>query len=181
MVVPPRGGDLKPSVELMREVKVLSIFNDDELQMILNLGEVLNYEAFTNILIEGELSWGLYLIVSGTVGIYKTNKMSGNHYDVGQLTTGSFFGELSLVDENARSATVRALTETHVVYISKESFHRFLSTSEDRKIRFYETCVKTLVSRLRKLNDNYVISQYQLWKNAVDGKDRLKRKKKEAA
>ncbi|MGK5085429.1 cyclic nucleotide-binding domain-containing protein [Bdellovibrionota bacterium FG-1] len=159
--------NIKPSVALLKEVKLFAPFSDAELGQMLAAGNSAISEAHANIIIEGEMTWGLYVILEGVVGILKTNKLTGEAYDVGQLRQGSFFGEMSLVDENTRSATVKALTDCHLFYISKENFEQFLAQSSDRKLRFYESCVKNLVSRLRELDDNYVISQYQLWKTAL--------------
>ncbi|MGZ3686945.1 MAG: cyclic nucleotide-binding domain-containing protein [Bdellovibrionota bacterium] len=160
-------GNVKPSVALLREIKLLKPFSDQELEQLIRMGKTEAYEAHANIVIEGELTWGLYLMIEGLVGIFKTNKLTGDHYDVGQLKTGNFFGEMSLIDENPRSATVKALTNCQVFMISKDDFHSFLAKSSDLKLRFYESCVRTLVGRLRELDDNYVISQYQLWKTAL--------------
>ncbi|OFZ71828.1 MAG: hypothetical protein A3K03_04385 [Bdellovibrionales bacterium RIFOXYD1_FULL_44_7] len=157
----------KPTVAMLKEVKLLRPFNDLELAHLLRLGASVTYEAHANIVIEGELSWGLYIILTGIVGIFKTNKLSGDLYDVGQLKAGNFFGEMSLIDDNPRSATVRGLTDCHLFFISKESFFSFLNSSSSLKLRFYESCVHGLVGRLRELDDNYVISQYQLWKTAL--------------
>jgi CRP-like cAMP-binding protein len=159
--------NVKPTVPMLREVKLLQTLNDGELGRLIQVGAGATYEAHGNIIIEGEMSWGLYLILEGVVGIFKANKLTGESYDVGQLRSGSFFGEMSLVDENPRSATVRALTDCHLFYISKDSFEHFLGASSDLRLRFYDACVKNLVGRLRELDDNYVISQYQLWKTAL--------------
>lgn len=157
----------QPTVAILREVKILRSFSDQELQSLLGLGTPMQYEAHANIVIEGEPSWGLYMILSGIVGIFKTNKLTGDVYDVGQLKEGNFFGEMSLIDENPRSATVRALSGCHVFHVSKEAFNGFVEKTPGLKLRFYEACIKSLVNRLRDLDENYVISQYQLWKVAV--------------
>jgi CRP-like cAMP-binding protein len=159
--------NVKPSAALLKEVKLLQTFTDQELAQLVQLGSGLQYEAHSNIIIEGELSWGLYLILDGAVGIFKTNKLTGESYDVGQLRKGSFFGEMSLVDNNARSATVKTLNECSLFYISKEAFYEYLSRSKDTKLKFFESCIRTIVTRLRELDDNYVVSQYQLWKIAL--------------
>ncbi|MEK6704577.1 MAG: cyclic nucleotide-binding domain-containing protein [Bdellovibrionota bacterium] len=159
--------DIKPAISMLREVKLLQPFKDHELSQIAQLGTSAMYESHANIVIEGEMSWGLYLIFEGLVGIFKNNKLTGEPYDVGQLRTGNFFGEMSLVDNSPRSATVKALTNCQVFYISKEQFNKFLQQSTDLKLRFLESCVKTLVARLRELNDGYVENQYQLWKIAL--------------
>lgn len=161
------NANVAPSVASLKNVKLFKAFTDHELGQLISLGSGTAFEAHANIVIEGELSWGLYVILDGVVGIFKTNKLGGDFYDVGQLRAGSFFGEMSLIDDNPRSATVRAVTDTQLFHISKDAFHHFLDSSGDLKLRFYESCVRDLVARLRELDDNYVISQYQLWKTAL--------------
>lgn len=155
----------------LKEVRLLSAFSDIELSQLVKEGVHQSYESHSNIVIEGELTWGLYIILEGMVGIFKTNKLTGEFYDIGQLSQGGFFGEMSLVDDNPRSATVRALTSCRLFYVSKEVFQKFLSQSTETHSRFYQNCIKTLVDRLRELDDNYVISQYQLWKVALKKKE----------
>lgn len=157
----------KNFIDTLKEIKLLSSFSDQELTKLISIGTRITHEAHSNIIIEGEFSWGLYIILSGIVGIFKTNKLTSHSYDVGQLRTGSFFGEMSLVDENPRSATVRSLNSCDLFYISKESFSNFLNQSADLKIKFYSNCITTLVKRLRELDDDYVISQYQLWQTVL--------------
>ena len=157
----------KPTPQLLGDIKLLKALTEAELAKLITLGVGATHEAHTNVVIEGELSWGLYLILDGTVSILKTNKLTGDHFDVGQLRAGSFFGEMSLIDDNPRSATVRTLTNCELFYISKEAFLGYLDSSSDLKLRFYLSTVKNLVSRLRELDDNYVISQYQLWQTAL--------------
>ena len=157
----------RPDLKLLKDVKLLKSFTDPELMRLTSVGETIAYEPHTNIVIEGELSWGLYLILEGQVAIIKTNKLTGDQYDVGQLGEGNFFGEMSLVDEDPRSATVKSVNQVTTFYISKEAFLAFLQGSSDLKLRFYLNTVKNLVGRLRELDDNYVISQYQLWESAL--------------
>ncbi|MBL7716390.1 MAG: cyclic nucleotide-binding domain-containing protein [Bdellovibrionales bacterium] len=148
-------------------MKLLSHLTDAELRDLLGFGEERIYEPHANVVIEGETSWGLYLILDGYVGILKTNKLTGDVYDIGQLHQGSYFGEMSLVDEGPRSATVRALTRCHLYYIDKEKFMKWLAQSNDRRQRFLSDCIADLITRLRELDDSYVINQYQLWRTAV--------------
>lgn len=155
------------SMDLLRRIKLLDVFSDSELQQLVQKGKGLKVNAHSNIIIEGELTWGLYLLIDGKVAITKMNRLSGNSFDVGTLSEGSFFGEMSLIDEHPRSATVRAISDCQLFYLSKENFLKFLSFSSEIQNRFFESCIRILVGRLRELDDNYVISQYQLWKTAL--------------
>jgi CRP-like cAMP-binding protein len=161
------GAPIHVTSALFKEIKLFQSFSERELDRLISLGTSVQYESHTNIVIEGELSWGLYIILEGLLGVFKTNKLTGQSYDVGQLRTSNFFGEMSLVDDNPRSATVKTLTQCQLFYISKDAFTNFLDSSKDIKLNFYQNCVKTIVNRLRELDDNYVISQYQLWQTVI--------------
>ncbi|MCC7441347.1 MAG: cyclic nucleotide-binding domain-containing protein [Bdellovibrionales bacterium] len=158
----------QPSVQWLREIKLFAPFTNPELDALLKLGNARDFEAYSNVVVEGEFSWGLFLIAEGAVGVFKKNPSTEEIYDVGELAAGSYFGEMSLVDDQPRSATVRAKSRCRTFFISKEAFKHFLNESGDRKVRFYESCVKDLVMRLRELDGSYVVSQYQLWQTAVD-------------
>lgn len=156
-----------PPIPLLREIRLLSSLTDAELARLLDFGSLVRREAHSNIIIEGELTWGVYLLLSGAVGVYKTNKLTGTSYDIGQIRDPGFFGEMSLVDENPRSATVKALTDCVLFHISRDSFLKFIGGSQNLKIRFFGACIGVLIDRLRELDDSYVVSQYQLWKIAL--------------
>lgn len=152
---------------MLREIQLFKAFTDPELQFLITAGTTAFNESETNIVIEGELSWGLYIILDGTVAILKTNKLNGSLFEVGHLTVGNFFGEMSFLDDNPRSATVKTISDCRLFYLSKESFGEFIERSTDLKLRFLSNSVKALVRRLRELDDNYVISQYQLWQSVL--------------
>ncbi len=158
---------LRPTIQMLKAVNLLQSFADQELNHLLQMGTMNSAEAHSNIVIEGELTGGLFVLLDGIVGVYKNNQLTGTMYDIGQLRAGSAFGEMSLIDNNPRSATVRALTDCHMFFLSREAFQKFLSTSIDLKLRFYESCIRTIVQRVRQLDESYVISQYQLWKTAL--------------
>ncbi len=159
------------SVESLRRVALLHCFTDPELESLAKLGRNERHEAFANIIIEGELSWGLYLLMDGLVEVVRANQLDGVSYQIAQLVPGSFFGELSLIDSNPRSATVRALTDIMVVHIEKIDFDAFLNQDKDRKIKFYQHALSLIASRLREVDENFIVSQYQLWTRALKNEE----------
>jgi extracellular factor (EF) 3-hydroxypalmitic acid methyl ester biosynthesis protein len=157
----------KVKADLLREVRLLQCVKENELAVLVQMGKAVHSEAHSNIVIEGEMSWGLYVVLDGIVGVFKNSKITGEPFDIAHLNPGSSFGEMSLIDDQPRSATVKALTDCQLVYFSKDDFNQFLLSVPGLKDRFYESCVKMLVNRLRELDDNYVTSQFQLWKTAL--------------
>lgn len=159
--------DLRVTADLLKNIPLFSCFSESELSELIHSGEIKTFESHANLVIEGEMTSGLYIVLEGIVGVFKNNPVSGELYDVGQLRQGQFFGEISLIEDAPRTATVRALTACQTFYISKESFHQLLSKSQDLKVKFLENCLSDLVHRLREVDENYVISQFQLWKSAI--------------
>ncbi|KAJ3100759.1 hypothetical protein HDU96_010229 [Phlyctochytrium bullatum] len=80
---------------------------------------------------QGEPGNDMYFIEHGTVDII----VNGNI--VGALTDGAFFGEVALLDQSSRSATIRASSHTTLFRLSKTDFQLILSDFEDveRKMR----------------------------------------------
>lgn len=153
----------------LREVKLLQGFSDEELGVLLQGGEILDFEALALMVIEGEPSGGLFFVMEGQAGIFKTNKASGDLVEIAQLHAGHSFGEMSLIDDAPRSATVQALTACRAFHLPSTVFTAFLQRNEKTKCEFYQRCVTELAKRLRQLDDHYVVSQYNLWKVALKG------------
>lgn len=161
------GKDFTLSADTLKAISIFQTFNDDELNQLLALGQEMEYEPYTNIIIEGELSWGLYIIIDGSVDVIKTNKLTGTSYELGQLKAGNFFGEMSLVDDSPRSATVKSITAAKVFFLPKQTFMEFLETALELKARFLSNCIHQLIKRLRQIDDDYIICQFQLWQTAL--------------
>jgi CRP/FNR family transcriptional regulator, cyclic AMP receptor protein len=157
-------------VDALRRVALLHCFDDEEIVELSTCAKTLDHEVYSNIIIEGELSWGIYFVVDGVCEVLRDDPLHGATYQVAQLVAGSFFGELSLIDSNPRSATVRAMTETRTLYIEKIDFDKFIAKNVERKLRFYEHALMMLASRLRDVDENFMVAQYQLWSNALDTK-----------
>lgn len=82
------------------------------------------FEAGDIIFNENDEADGLYYICSGRVEISHT--VEGDKKTLAILTEGGAFGEMALIDEKPRSATVTALEETWVYVVTTKNFkHKF--------------------------------------------------------
>jgi len=71
----------------------------------------------------------LYVIASGTVSVRTSD--GGTEHEVAQLSTGEFFGEMSLLTGAPRSATVIALTDVECYRLDADAFRRLLERRTD--------------------------------------------------
>jgi CRP/FNR family transcriptional regulator, cyclic AMP receptor protein len=68
------------------------------------------YAPEQTIVRQGDNGTGFYVVLSGRARVERSDA-HGTH-DLGQVGPGAFFGELSLIEERPRSATVTAVDET---------------------------------------------------------------------
>lgn len=95
---------------------------------------------------EGEMGELAYLIVSGQVEIFRS---SGNNERVlATLGRGEIIGEMSLIDNQPRMASARALEDTKVSMISRNSLQKRLDRLEEQD-RVLRRLIAVLVNRIR--------------------------------
>jgi putative ABC transport system ATP-binding protein len=97
------------------------------------------YSPGTVIIKQGDVGRDFYLIRKGTVDVLQTEGKTQRH--VATLVDGQFFGEVALLEDRPRNATVIAKTETLCYTLGKDAFRDVLSRShtfeeELRKVLF---------------------------------------------
>jgi Cyclic nucleotide-binding domain/FHA domain len=102
------------------------------------------YESGEVIVQENEVGETAYIIAQGQVEV--TKKLDGQNVHLAYLGAGETFGEMSMIDEKPRSATVTAVTETLVSEIRRDDFFNTLQT--DPKVAL--ELLKVLFERLRE-------------------------------
>ncbi|MBN1106814.1 MAG: cyclic nucleotide-binding domain-containing protein [Deltaproteobacteria bacterium] len=96
---------------------------------------------------EGSKGTSAYIILSGAVEVIK--RSGDREVTVATLGAGQVFGEMGLIEDRPRSATVRALTEVKVRCIDREHFNELLKTKPSMLIPI----MKSLFERLRQVSD----------------------------
>lgn len=152
----------------LESIKLFKQFTHEELTHLYDKGEVRVLPPDAYAVIEGEPSRGVYLILHGTVSVYKNDSETGSMVRIAYLEKGASFGEMSLFENAPRSATVGAATHCYLFYIDVAVFESFLQeVGTDAQIRFYKTCAQQMSERFRIINNDYIISQQLLWKYAL--------------
>ena len=127
---------------MLQKVPIFSSLKEKQLKTIASGGKELGYEQGQAIVEEGTKGIGFFLILDGKVLVKKGSKT------LAELSSGDFFGEMSLFDDQPRSATVEAITPTKCLGISAWSFVAMIKANPDIAINV----MKVLASRLRKSN-----------------------------
>lgn len=127
-----------------------------EIDELLNRSQVRNYVKGTVLTHEGQVESKFYILLDGRVNVTKTiNNIEQRHLK--ELEAGDFFGEMALIHNAPRAATVTAIEPVTVLEINREDFDRVLRHSSSVAIAM----VREISSRLRE-NDEMAIEDLRM-------------------
>lgn len=114
--------DLDQRVAILRDMWLFASCTDDELSAIAASAEPRDLPADTQVFAEGDPGDEFYAIVSGTAEARRGGTT------VAELTSGSFFGEMAIIDGGARTASIVTTSPMTVLVLGRDEFHAMLSS-----------------------------------------------------
>jgi CRP/FNR family cyclic AMP-dependent transcriptional regulator len=135
-----------PRLKLLKNVVLFKDISMRDLTMVDNLLHERRYLADEVIFDEGEEGQGLFVVLEGRVKVARPGNPSGKLLEFGP---GSFFGEVALLDQSARTAQARALEDTHIVALFRAEFYSLLETHSAIASRISFQLARVLAARLR--------------------------------
>ena len=122
-----------------------------ELTMVADLFSIRELDQGKLVFKEGDVGDSLFVIASGCVEVLR-NSPSGDSRAIAKLDAPQFFGEMSLIDKEFRSATIRAETKTTLLQLSNENLHVFAKHYRNGFTWIVVNIARVLSSRLREVN-----------------------------
>ncbi len=110
---------MSTDASLLSDISFFQLLDDDERAVLAKHIDQRYYPAGTTIFREDEAGGAMYVIRSGQVELWLFDE-DKTRVTLGTLGEGEFFGELSLLDEEPRSATATALVDTDLLTIDRE-------------------------------------------------------------
>jgi HD-GYP domain-containing protein (c-di-GMP phosphodiesterase class II) len=112
-------------LEMLKGISFFSNMSEYDLKQIVSIITVKNYDKGAAIIEEMTEAERFFIIYKGKIEITKRFE-DGEEFVLSVQSDGDFFGEMALLDEGRRSATVRALDPTTVLEISRNDFDTLL-------------------------------------------------------
>lgn len=167
----PISKTIEEGTQLLSNTYLFQGLDFDTVRSIFEAGEVEFYKKGSHPVIEGDPTIGLYMIIQGNLAVFKQDKINNQRHKIAELKKGDAFGELSLFTEQPRVATITCESNTTLFFLGKDAYATSI-TNADSELRavFYKNCLESLSSRLISLNQDFLISQQQLWKYALGTK-----------
>jgi len=108
--------------------------------------DLIEIKANEYLMREGEESAQMYYLQSGSLAVFKVN--DGAENQIGTIYSGELVGEMSFLDKEPRSASVKAISDSKLLIIPVEKFEKYFSDQPS----WYKALIHTLLERLRKAN-----------------------------
>lgn len=108
---------------------------------------VVEFKAGETIFRQGEVGSLMYLVQGGEVEVL--HEHGGSETQVAVLTRSDFFGEMSLLEKEPRTHSVRALSDAKLIQIDRSALHHMLRRNPDIAVRM----VRKLSARLASTED----------------------------
>jgi len=136
----------------------------DELAVVHPTFSAVSLLAGRDVIVEGDPGDDMFLLVSGRVRVSKSMVLKGIAAPVLEAErTGKtlaelsdaqspFFGEMALLDQDIRSATVTCLTDCQFLRIDRDRFFAFLAERPDIGVKLVTTLARRLARMVRKNN-----------------------------
>ncbi len=114
------------------------------------------FEPGATIFQEGDKGEALYIMAKGLVKLSKVD-LGGHEKTLAILQPPEFFGEMALLGQTTRSATVTTLNEVHCYLLFNDDFRRLISDYPTMNLNL----TSTLAARLRGMDDESQVLSYQ--------------------
>jgi CRP-like cAMP-binding protein len=140
------------NIQKLMSISALRNFETRNLGKLLRLSKIRQYENGECIIREGDFDPWLYFLLSGKIRIEKEG-ITISHIE----TPGELFGEMRIIDDRSRSASVFAIGETVCLAVDTAAKERLATTDErDERMDFllllYRIFAEYMTARLRLTN-----------------------------
>jgi len=116
--------------QFLNSVPLLSNLTEYERAKIADALETTSYQAGEIIIKEGDIGDRFFLLEEGEAKAFIGSVENGDAVKTYKL--GDYFGELALLDDKPRAASIVASTSAKAAWLGKEGFRRLLGPVEDR-------------------------------------------------
>lgn len=160
-----QGMGVKRGVSLLGETELFKGLNEEEIEKILSLCKEVRFNKNEIIMKEGEVGDEIYIVIEGTVEVAKNlilDETAGDENLTNKVFTKlraedhPVFGEIALLEESERTATIKAMTDCVFYKIKKDNFLKLADADHELGYKILLNMARIVSSRLRKSNEDII-------------------------
>src|SRR5215212_9491140 len=137
----------------LRRIPLFADISQEDLEQLYRMAETVSIPAGQLVLREGDPGDSLYVVLAGELEV--TKRQGDQEVLLALYEPGQFFGEMALLEQARRSASVRTLEESRLLIISRAAFQTLLSCSPSAPLKI----LQTVTSRLRSTESMLIQNQ----------------------
>lgn len=140
--------------DILSTLRLIPLFHDMTLSELKEFQKIVHRRVFKEnepIFWEGEPGVGMYIVKTGSVGIYKITA-DRSKKEIAILHPGEFFGELALLDESPRSATCIARENSEIIGLFRPDLFNILAKKPRLGNKFLLQLATVIGERLKSTN-----------------------------
>lgn len=136
----------------LRSVSLFEGFSSEELDHLVSTATVVRYAKNAFIVRQGDEGNSFYLVRSGFVKVVR--QRASKDLVLAYLREGQYFGEMALLHNEKRTASVIALGDTEVIRITKKDFNALLKTHPAMRLQLEQMVYKREARNLELAEDD---------------------------
>lgn len=152
--------------ELLRKMPIFGGVRSQSLEMILDASEEVDFSGGDYFFREGEVGQFIFVIETGTAVVER--RWGDTPIILGRLKSGDCFGEMSLIDLQRRSASVKAESDCHVIQIPFRALLRLCQSDVEQYTMVMMNLAREVSRRLRIAGERLFRYQQELGLQSFD-------------
>jgi len=147
------------STAVLKAVPLFSSFPDEQLRMLVSVVTRKSVTRSTTVMAGGDATDSLYIVLSGRLKVMMSDA-EGKEVILSILGPGEFFGEMGLIDDAPRSASVVAIEACELLSIAKRDFKKCLAENFEMAMAVMRGLVRRLRDADRKIGSLALLDVY---------------------
>ncbi|MFA6089782.1 MAG: cyclic nucleotide-binding domain-containing protein [Candidatus Woesearchaeota archaeon] len=127
---------------ILKKIPLFANLNEKEHADIVSHIELQFYPKNYVIFHEGDIGEAVYIIKTGLVQVFKGEGETRKNFAA--LGEGDFFGEMALMSDEVRSASVETVEDSEIFVLKKADFFELVQKSPDMASHLSEECLKRM-------------------------------------
>ena len=147
------------STAVLKAVPLFATISEEQLRMLTTMVTRRSASRNTTIMSSGDATDSLYIVLSGRLKVMMSDS-EGKEVILAILGPGEFFGEMGLIDDEPRSASVVSIEPCELLSIAKRDFKRVLTENGEMAMAVMRGLVKRLREADRKIGSLALLDVY---------------------
>jgi CRP-like cAMP-binding protein len=153
-----RVADVQKYMASIRNVDIFRYLLPDELEKLLKVTELVQFNAEETIITQGETGQHLFAVLSGSVDV-SVRELEDEKFVLSHLKAGGLFGEAAIFLKEERSASVTTVEKSVVLQIDRKDLLDYIRLNPIAGNKILLIIVLSLLAKLRAVNREFVFEK----------------------